>query len=60
MSLSYVGNRHNHKTEGGCLACKRNESADPGDEAVAEKFSKDPNTRETGKATQEELRGSHF
>ena len=30
--LSYVWNKCNHKTRGGCPACKQNESSDPGDE----------------------------
>ena len=32
IKLSYVWNKCNHKTQGGCLACKQNESANPRDE----------------------------
>ena len=68
--LSYVWNKHNHKTQGGCLACKRNESTDPGDgnchrsshwkTLQRPKHQSCNKPRETGKGRQEELRSLHF
>ena len=45
----YMWNKCDHKTQGGCPACKWNESTDPGDENCHRssywKLSKNPNTR---------------
>ena len=68
--LLCVWNKCNYKTQGGCSACKRNESADLGDEnhhrssywktLQRPKHQICNKPRETGKVRQEGLRGPHF